>query len=106
MRGKGRGGYGLKVCAMRLAGVGCDVQGMKDCERDKNMKMNGEEKGKKNERSGKKMSWKKLKNFFHFGAREDRPTTATNMTLRASHWTTGTSGKVLHDTSLNTFASI
>ena len=79
---------------------------MKDCERDKNMKMDGEEKEKKTERSGKKMSWKKLKNFFHFGAREDRPTTTTKMTLRASHWTTGTSGKALHDSSSNTFASI
>jgi hypothetical protein len=87
-------------------GVGCDMRGMKDCERDKNMKMDGEEERKKNERSGKKMSWKKLKNFFHFGARENRPTTTTKMTLRACQWTIGTSVKVLHDTSSNTFASI
>ncbi len=102
MRGKGRGGYGLKVCAMGWVVVACVVQGKKDCERDKNKKL---DERKQNERSSKKMSWKKMKNFFHF-ARENRPTTTTKMALRASLWTTGTSGKALHDTSSNTFASI
>ncbi len=51
---------------MGLVGVGCDVRGMKACERDKNMKMDGEEKEKKKRKIRQKDELEKIKKLFSF----------------------------------------
>jgi hypothetical protein len=62
--------------------------------------------GKKNDKSGTKEGLEKNQNFGHNGARENRPLTPTKRALRAALWTTGTSGKVLFDGRLTTYAII
>jgi hypothetical protein len=44
--------------------VACVVQEKKDSEGDKNRKVDGEEEEKKNDKSGKKMGWKKIEKLF------------------------------------------
>jgi hypothetical protein len=57
--------------AIRLVGVGCDVRGMKDCERDENMKMDGEEEGKKKRKIRQKDELEKIKKLFSFWCSEE-----------------------------------
>ena len=77
--------------------MACVVRGKKDSEGDKNRKVNGRGKEEKN---------KKVKLLCNIGARENRPLTPTKKDPRAALWTTGTSGKVLFDKPMNTFALI
>ena len=61
---------------------------------------------KKNDKYGKKMGWKKMKNFFRNGTRENRPMTTTKKALSAALRANSTSGKALDETQSNTFAII
>ncbi len=75
----------------------CVVREKKDSEGHKNRKVDGEEERKKNDKSGKKMGWKKMKNVLRNGPRENRPMTATKKALSAALQTNSTSGKALDD---------
>ena len=46
--------------------MACVVREKKDSEGDKNRKVDGEEERKKNDKSGKKMGWKKNEKLFSF----------------------------------------
>ena len=52
------------------------------------------------------MGWKKMKNFFRNGTRENRPMTTTKKALSAALRANSTSGKALDETQSNTFAII
>ncbi len=59
------------MCAIGWSRVECVVQGKKKGERDKNKKIDGEEKTKNNDKSGKKIgSKKKPKSFSQWCSRE------------------------------------
>ena len=83
--------------------MACVVQEKKDSEGDKNRKLDGEEESKK---KPQKMGWKKMKNFFRNGTRENRPMTTTKKALSAALRANSTSGKALDETQSNTFAII
>jgi hypothetical protein len=61
---------------------------------------------KKNDFSGKNVRRKKNRKICIKGPWEDRPFTPTKMALRAYLSTNSTSGKVLHDQTLNTLSFI
>ena len=77
--------------------MACVVREKKDSEGDKN---------RKGGKSGKKMGWKKMKNFLRNGTRENRPMTTTKKALSAALRANSTSGKALDETPSNTFAII
>jgi hypothetical protein len=61
---------------------------------------------KKNDKSGKKMGWEKMKKILRNGPRENRPMTTTKKALSAALRANSTSGKALDETPSNTFAII